>query len=285
MERSTTNMEKIMATVGMSQILKNEISESYHKQLEVAYRKEHNVQPAIDIVRNAFEENSTFKQAVELQKEWLKIQPLLAATYDIDLLSYRSAIFSENVIEPCTMLGIVCNPNRPIDQHLTKISGWNDAYKDEGWDDVVKDKPASDNFVEGDVAIHLNNLEPFYMPYNTLVEYTKWRAIGYAPNANNALLITDPVLCDMLIPVGQIESKILIDLQTFKTYLDGYTTLKKFTDEFPSGSTFVPQEYLDKMHKKVVKKTTTPVAPEQIIPDELKAQMKEVILENKLLGN
>tara|TARA_R110000822_G_scaffold309376_1_gene438849 strand:- start:538 stop:1374 length:837 start_codon:yes stop_codon:yes gene_type:complete len=277
-------MEKIMATVQMSQTLQQQIVKNYNKQLEVAYREQHNVQPAIDVVRYVFEDNSTFKQAVDIEKQWQELRPLLEANYDIEFSRYNNLI-NDHLLTPINSLGLVCNPNRLIDENLTQIKDWHAPYQEQSWsDDTIEDKKASDNFVEGDIAVQLDNLENFYMPFTTNVEYTKWRSIGYAPNSNVALLITDPQICEMLAPIGAIEAKILVDTDTFSKYLQSYTTLKKFTDEFPSGSTFVPQEYLDKMHKKVVKKTTTFVAPEQIIPDELKAQMKEVILENKLLG-
>ena len=41
---------------------------------------------------------------------------------------------------------------------------------------------------------------------------------------------------------------------------------------------------MQRMAKKVVRAKPSKVTPDQIIPDELKEQMNEVILTNKLLG-
>ena len=279
-----------MASVSMSETLREQITKNYETSLENAYRTSYNVQPAIDALRHAFESNSTFKQAIALQKEWLALRPLLESTYDVTLsnagyASYTN-VFASNLVEPLESVGIVCNPNRPADQHLTPVDQWNTAYTYKDWNDKSVSKEASKNHVKGDTGVQLNDLEPFYMPYQSSVSYTQYRAGEHSPNATRAILVTDPKLCALLTPISDIEKKIKIDLNKFRDYLKHITTLKKFLTEMPGALDFVPKEYKDRMNKAVVKKPTgNRLTPEQVMPEELKTQMSEVILENKLLGD
>ena len=100
-----------------------------------------------------------------------------------------------------------------------------------------------------------------------------------------AIVITDPDLCSQLSPIGEIEMKVNKDVDTFKEYIDKITTLKRFIDEWPGGKDLVPDEYMQRMLVKKKPSQANRMTPDQIIPNELKEQMNEVILTNKLLGD
>lgn len=273
-----------MASVQMSMTLRDQICEKYRKQLQIAYRKEHDIQPAIDVVRKSFSSEPVFNKAIEIQKQWETLLPDLDRVYPKERDMYHG-VFSDHLLLPQTKIGFVCNPNRPSSDHLKCIEDWHTEYLYEDWSQNKELKPASKSFVEGDVGVKLDNLEPFYMPQEYRMSYTQYRSDNFAPNSNTALLITDSKLCDQLSAISYIEEKIISDLGIFRTYIDQISTLKKFLDEWPGGLDLVPQEYKDRMVKKVTKTVTKRLTPTQIIPDALKTQMNEVVLENKLLGD
>ena len=60
-----------MASVQMSQTLRDQITDNYRVQLEKAFRKAHNVQPAIDsIVHEITSKNSDFTTLCKLQENY-----------------------------------------------------------------------------------------------------------------------------------------------------------------------------------------------------------------------
>ena len=78
----------------------------------------------------------------------------------------------------------------------------------------------------------------------------------YAPYADCAYVITEPKICEQLMPIGQIEDKAAKDLQVFKEYIAKITTLKKFLDEWPGGKDLVPEEDIYRMTKRLKKNLT-----------------------------
>ena len=277
-----------MASVQMSQTLRDQITDNYRVQLEKAFRKSHNVQPAIDsIVHEITGKDSDFATLCKLQEDHHDTFAKVKATYR-GSSSYGSSRICENIVQTSIELGIVCNPNRPAADHMSMLDNWNEPYLDTSYGTEPEQKQGSDNYVEGDVAVHITDLDPFYQPVQTRVDYEKgWYSNKqYAPHASSAWLITDPELCEMLSPIGLIETQVATNLQKFVGFIDKVTTLKRFIDEWPGGKELVPSEYMERMlTKKTVSSPANRLTPEQIIPDELKEQMNEVILTNKLLGD
>ena len=117
------------------------------------------------------------------------------------------------------------------------------------------------------------------------MNYTTWRGNCYGPNSHSCLVVTDPELCKVFSPIGEFETSVTATLETFKNWLETVTTLKKFLDEISGGIDLVPQEYKDRLNKKPVKRTVSTPLPTNAMPDSLKKQLNEVILENKLLGD
>lgn len=279
-----------MASVQMSQILRDQITDNYRVQLEKAFRKAHNVQPAIDsIVHEITRKDSDFATLCKLQEDYHDMLAKVKATYkDYSKSSYGSSRICDNITETSVELGIVCNPNRPAADHMCMLDDWNEPYVDNSYGQENTERPGSTNYVEGDIAVALKDLTPFYQPVQTRVEYEKgwYQNRQYAPHASSAWLITDPELCEMLSPIGFIEAQVATNLEKFVGFIDKVTTLKRFIDEWPGGKELVPSEYMERMlTKKTVSSPANRLTPEQIIPDELKEQMNEVILTNKLLGD
>lgn len=277
-----------MASVQMSQTLRDQITENYKQQLYSAYRKSHNVQPAIDTIIHRITDNDPeFSLLCQLQEAHGKTIESLQDKYSDGSYYGGSKRICNTIVETSTELGLICNPNRPASEDGTYITDWYTEYKDEYSSEEGKMKPASSNYVEGDIPVNLEDLQPFYAPTHLSVSYERgWANKYYAPYVGNmAILVTDPKLCEQLSPIGEIEIKVNKDLETFKEYIDKITTLKRFIDEWPGGKELVPDEYLQRMLVKKKPTQASRMTPDQIIPNELKEQMNEVILTNKLLGD
>lgn len=278
-----------MASVQMSQTLRDQITNNYRVQLEKAFRKSHNVQPAIDsIVHEAKHTSLEFAKLCSLQDEYHDVINKVRSDTNSQTTRYGASRVCENIVETSISIGLICNPNRAASDHMALLYDWNEPYLDNSYGETGKQNPGSDNYVEGDVAVELKDIEPFYQPIQTNVEYEKgwYQNRQYAPHADRAWLITDPELCEMLSPIGLIEAQVATNLEKFVDFIDKITTLKRFIDEWPGGKELVPSEYMERMlTKKTPSSPANRMTPEQIIPDELKEQMNEVILTNKLLGD
>ena len=273
-----------MASVQMSQTLRDQITDNYKQQLYNAYRVSHNVQPAIDaILQGIIDNDSEFATLCKINEELEPVLKNLKEKYKSFHQYYSSDPMVDELIKTSTELGLVCNPNRK-EKNLSFITNWHASYQDE-YNEGQQKEPSS-NYVEGDVPVKIENLDPFYTPVKIQINYERgWQHKQFAPHTDgSALLVTDPELCKQLSPIGEIELKVGNDVETFKDYISKITTLKRFIDEWPGGKDLVPEEYLQRMLAKKKPTQANRMTPDQIIPDELKEQMNEVILTNKLLG-
>ena len=281
-----------MASVQMSQRLRDDIAEAYEKQLHLAYRKEHNVQPAVDYVMSTIQDDD-FTTLMATAEQYQNLSQKLDQKYgDPSRRGYYNSTsgFSveHHLIKELDSIAVICNPNRPKEDNMTILFDWSTAYEETiGAGNKSEKHPCSDNYVEGDVPVRIEKLQSFMSPVVTHLELNRgWgQQKFYAPFATCAYVITEPTICEQLMPIGQIEDQAAKDLQTFKEYIAKITTLKKFLDEWPGGKDLVPEEDIQRMTKKVVRKAPEKNTPEKIIPDVLKEQMNEVILTNKLLGD
>ena len=281
-----------MASVQMSQRLRDDIADAYEKQLHLAYRKEHNVQPAVDYVMSAIQDDE-FSTLMATAKQYENLSQKLDQKYgDPNRRGYYNSTLGfsveNNLIKQIDSIAVICNPNRPKEDNMTILYDWSTAYQEtRGAGNKPEKYPPSDNWVEGDVPVRIEKLQYFMSPVVTNLELNRgWgQEKFYAPHADCAYIITEPTICEQLMPIGQIEDQAAKDLQTFKEYIAKITTLKKFLDEWPGGKDLVPEEDIQRMTKKVVRKAPDKNTPEKIIPDVLKEQMNEVILTNKLLGD
>jgi hypothetical protein len=280
-----------MASVQMSQRLRDDIADAYEKQLHLAYRKEHNVQPAVDYIMSAIQDDE-FNTLVATAEQYENLSQKLEQKHgDPNRRGYYNSTLGfsveKNLIGKPDNIAVICNPNRPQKDNMTIVFDWSTAYQEKGYDNKMEKHPCSDNYVEGDVPVRIEKLQSFAAPVRTNLELNRgWgQNKFYAPYADCAYVITEPKICQQLMPIGQIEDKAAKDLQVFKEYIAKITTLKKFLDEWPGGKDLVPEEDIQRMTKKVVRKKSDKNTPENIIPNVLKEQMNEVILTNKLLGD
>ena len=280
-----------MASVQMSQRLRDDIATAYEKQLHLAYRKERNVQPAVDYIMSTMQDDE-FDTLMATAEQYKTLSHKLEQKYgDPNKRGYYNNTLGfsveKNLVKQVDSISVICNPNRPKEDNMTILFDWGVAYEDEGYNNKPEKHPCSDNYVEGDTPVRIEKLQSFMSPVVTRLELNRgWgQNKFYAPYADCAYVITEPTICEQLMPIGQIEDQAAKDLQTFKEYIAKITTLKKFLDEWPGGKDLVPEEDIQRMTKKVVRKAPEKNTPEKIIPDVLKEQMNEVILTNKLLGD
>ena len=280
-----------MASVQMSQRLRDDIATAYEKQLHLAYRKERNVQPAVDYIMSTMQDDE-FNVLVATAEQYKTLSHKLEQKYgDPNKRGYYNNTLGfsveKNLVKQVDSISVICNPNRPKEDNMTILFDWGVAYEEEGYDNKLQKHSPSNNWVEGDTPVRIEKLQSFMSPVVTHLELNRgWgQQKFYAPFATCAYVITEPTVCEQLMPIGQIEDQAAKDLQAFKEYIAKITTLKKFLDEWPGGKDLVPEEDIQRMTKKVVRKTPDKNVPEKIIPDVLKEQMNEVILTNKLLGD
>jgi len=280
-----------MASVQMSQRLRDDIADAYEKQLHLAYRKEHNVQPAVDYIMSTIQDDE-FDTLMATAEQYESLSQKLDQKYaDPSRHGYYNNTLGfsveKNLIKKVDSIAVICNPNRPKEDNMTILFDWSTAYEEKGYDNKIETHSPSENWVDGDVPVRIEKLQYFMSPVITRLELNRgWgQQKFYAPYADCAYVITEPTICEQLMPIGQIEDQAAKDLQAFKEYIAKITTLKKFLDEWPGGKDLVPEEDIQRMTKKIVRKTPDKNTPEKIIPDVLKEQMNEVILTNKLLGD
>jgi hypothetical protein len=280
-----------MASVQMSQILRDQIADNFRQQMFKAYRVQSNIEEHVKNVVNHIEMlDDDFRCAVDLQKEWNDLYKTLAVKFPNATSSnyYRDLIMPEFIKSQKT-LGLIINPELPAESNYTFYENYSNYDKDVEEQSYGKKeyKRGLANYNKNDVAVIINDISPFYAPYEFTLEYHRgWHNTNrvYSPHGS-CMLITDPKMCEAFGKIGEVEIKVADKLKVFVEYLEKITTLKKFIDEWPGGLDLVPQEYKDRMVKKTVKSTVQRLTPEQIIPDELKQEMNKVVLSNKLLGD
>tara|TARA_R110002012_G_scaffold233353_1_gene406508 strand:- start:13370 stop:14185 length:816 start_codon:yes stop_codon:yes gene_type:complete len=271
-----------MASVQMSKTLREEIVKNYKKKLHKTLREVNNVEPAINFITASFIENdANFRELIAMNDKYVPLAKKLEKTYPSRGYSRN---FDENILTYQTEMGIVCNPKRPISDNLTFVNDWQYPYKYNNYDGKEETNEGQ-NFIEGDVGVSIKSITPFYLPQRTSLRYDNWRTSAYSPYAETAVIVTDPGLCEQLSPIGSIETEVAEKSETFSTWLETVTTLKKFLDDVPSGLDFVPDEYKERLQKKPKPKKKSIAPPVDIMPDSLKNTLNEVILESKLLGD
>tara|TARA_R100001591_G_scaffold26358_2_gene36341 strand:+ start:3688 stop:4521 length:834 start_codon:yes stop_codon:yes gene_type:complete len=276
----------MMASVQLSQRLREDIKDNFKVQLEKAYRKSFNVQPSIDAILDKMQNSSPeLQKLISMEREYQIILPKIQSQYDSSVGSYHSRI-DDNIIRPQTSLGLICNPKRPESDNMTTIKQWEVPHEDEytagQWNE-------GKSFVEGDIAVKLDNVDEFYYPLTFGLSYYRgWRDTGpYQPHVTDgALIVTDKELCEAFSPIGEIEQRIGEETATFADALAKKNTLKQFLDDWPAGRNLVPHEDMQRMIAPKTKTSTgtKKVTVNETIPEELKDSMNEVILGNKLMG-
>jgi len=273
-----------MASVQLSQRLKSDIIRGFEVELGKAYRKSYNIQEPLDEVIKNLQESSMFlENLIAMEKEYQQLLPNLQQRYNIQNVGYYSSKLNDYILKPNDRIGIVCNPNRPLNHNFSILKEWEAPYVEQEYGGKNE---TGTNYESGDVAVLIKDIQ-YYYPLNLSLDYERgWSNKIYAPHSTNdgVLIISDPRLCKAFSPIGEIEDRIASETATFKESLNKKNTLKQFLDDWPAGKNLVPQDDLTRMTtvKKPVKTTKAVI---DTIPDELKDSMNEVILSNKLLGD
>ena len=276
-----------MASIQMSQSLRDVILDNYHKQLKNTAFTESTIDKAVTLITKSLTgDDPNFSALCLLDQEWQRLTKMLNKTYP-SKSGWRD-MFEEKLLPSREDIGVVCNPNRSNTENFTYIYDWSSSYTWVTYGGTETHEEASTNWVKGDIGVELKDVPSYYSPVKTSMSYTNYRGSGntiHAPHTNCALLVTDPEICKLLSPIGEIKEEIAINLQNFKQWLDTVTTVKKFVDSIPGAIDLIPEETITKMNTKSSKQIKNAPPPPNLIPEALKKQMNEVILENKLLGD
>lgn len=296
-----------MASVQMSGTLKDQILENYKKQLQSVYEVKTDVHTVMeDVQKNITATLPDFHALFELQKQGEEviqtIYPQLkdyAGSYfttEDDLWS--SSIFNTYGrpkpynLRKTETLYFVINENRPIEDNFSFIANWQPEYKLDHYyqerDDngVVKKTHSepSENYVEGDQYFEYRLAKEMFLPmqlYGGKKHYTS--ADSYGPHIDRGIVISDPKVVEILKQVPLTEQKVSEAVSKMRDCLDQFTTLKRFLDEFSGGLALVPDEYKQRLAKKQPRPKAVTITKQDVIPDDLKDEMAEIVFENSLL--
>lgn len=305
-----------MASVNMTQQLQSEVIDNYRKQVQSAYEIQHDITSTVETIVSTLQDQAgpEFFMMKDLSEQFGTLADAMTKRYEAEINSkstsaqhswdsldkYASAYLSQasryhydqeitkqSDYEPMRKVEhivLVVNPERDINTNLDMICDWHGPYK-ERWND--KQVEASDNYLENDLVFKHKFVEPVYLPFTT-EGGPNWHQAEeeYSPYANVGVLVTCPKMCEDLLSIPETEAKINIAIDKFEKFLLQFTTLKRFLDNYPEGKALVPDWAMERMAAKAKKRTANPnVVQELEVPEDLREEMNQVILENKLLGD
>lgn len=303
-----------MASVNMTQQLQHDVVGNYRKQVQTAYETKADISSTVECIVSTLQDNAgpSFFEMQTLSKQYGKLayemvehykaminkksQPANNRWENNDKHAHGHLINAsgyhydenekENVFEPMRRvksIALIVNKNRDIATNLSMICDWNNEYT-QRWSDENK-VARSENFVEGDLVFNHTFAEPVFLPFTTNGSSNNHAASeDYSPYADVAILVTCPKMCDDICSIPETEAKIAQAVDKFEKFLEQFTTLKRFLDNYPEGRSLVPSYAMEKMAAKAKPRVAKNVVQELEVPDDLRDEMNQVILENKLLG-
>ena len=130
---------------------------------------------------------------------------------------------------------------------------------------------------------------PILLPIKTAGQMKSHDAAeDYAPVVKLGLMVSEPSLVNALKQIPETDKKIREAVDKYSDFLLQFNTLKQYLDGYPEGRSLVPQWAMEKMAspaKKPQPKTNKQVEAKDLMPEDLRDEMNNVILENKLLGD
>tara|TARA_A100001391_G_scaffold192255_1_gene166350 strand:+ start:3908 stop:4798 length:891 start_codon:yes stop_codon:yes gene_type:complete len=295
-----------MASVQMSGTLKEQILENYKKQLQSVYEVKTDVHTVMeDVQKNITANLPDFHALFDLQKQGEKvIQTIYPQLKDYagEYFTTEDNLWSSSIfntygrpkpynLRKTETLYLVLNENRPIEDNFSFIADWQPKYKLDNYyqeregDRISKThSEPSENFVEGDQYFEYRLAKEMFLPmqlYGGKKHYTS--ADPYAPHIDRGLIISDPKVVEILKQVPITEQKVSQAVSKMRDCLDQFTTLKRFLDEFSGGLALVPDEYKQRLAKKQPRPKPVTITKQDVIPDDLKDEMAEIVFENSLL--
>ena len=295
-----------MASVQMSQTLREQMLSNYGKQVRAAYENKSGVAQVVSDIKdtvsgkvpliNDFISLSSEAEALLKDFKYQVIQNIVQDKSN-DLAKseafWKRSMFDSwggkpNILSlnPSHKIYAVINDQRPIEENLEHIFDWNPKYE---YSDYYKTSghthnPASDNYVDGDMYFEYEFTEPVLLPFTLDGSMSDYQAkADYAPHIDIGLVISDPEMYNVLKQVPETDMKVADAVKKMEDCLMQFSTLKKFLDEFSGGMALVPEEYKQRLAKKAQPKKPAKVKPAAVIPDDIKEEMAEVVFENSLL--
>jgi len=305
-----------MASVNMTQQLQHDVVANYRKQVQTAYETKTDISSTIECIVSTLQDNAgpKFFEMQKLSEQYGKIayemvehykatinkksgppknrwdnNDKYAHGYLVNASGYHyDEDKEENVFEPMRRvkdIALVVNKNRDTATNLSMICDWNDEYTQRWSQDDGEKIARSENFVEGDLIFNHTFAEPVFLPFTTNGSSNNHAASeDYSPHASVAVLVTCPKMCDDICSIPETEAKIGQAVDKFEKFLEQFTTLKRFLDNYPEGKSLIPSYAMEKMAAKAKPRVAVNAVKELEVPDDLRDEMNQVILENKLLG-
>ena len=289
-----------MATVRMSKTLIDEILKNFKTQCATAYGDSTGVGDFVSDVHRSLHDDTFYTIIEEYQKYQTLVDDYIQQKGETKASYYERHITSPGFpFSVVNSVWFVVNPARPDSQNRTQIEDWSIETYDSG---SLEDRKINEavNFIEGDELIELpitstvegkNQYDvefkglPFHKrPYQErsygLHDDFKHRQVG----AKWPIIISSALDVENIKTVAAGKFKIKQAVEEMENYLKQLTTLKQFIDNWSGGSELVPDEYLQRLNKKVVRtKAENIQAP--VISNELKSDITTAIFENKLIGD
>ena len=304
-----------MASVNMTQQLQADVINNYRRQVQTAYEVTHDISGTVETIVSTLQDNAGPKffemqtlsqkfgelayETVEHYKGMIskKSQPVQNRWENNDKHGHGYLVNAsgyhydedneENVFEPMRKVKdivLVVNSNRDVHTNLSMICDWYGPYT-KRWANEEQ-VPASENFVGGDLVFVHEFAEPVYLPFTTNGGPKNSQAVEeYSPYADVAILVTCPKMCKDIQTIPETAAKINQAVDKFEKFLLQFTTLKRFLDNYPEGKALVPAYAMEKMAAKAKPRVANNAIQELEVPDDLRDEMNQVILENKLLGD
>ena len=304
-----------MASVNMTQQLQSEVVSNYRKQVQTAYEKSYDISSTMECIVSTLQDNAgpQFIHMQKLSKEFGKLawetvehykamiekksQPTANKWDRNDKHAYGyistangyhySEEEMENIFEPMkpvNRMTFVVNSNRDTAMNLSMICEWHGPYT-KRWSDGEKVE-ASKNYIEGDLVFNHEFAQPVYLPFTSYGGPNNNQAEEeYSPFCDTGVLVTCPKMCADIQTIPETEAKINQAIDKFEKFLLQFSTLKKFLDNYPEGRALVPQYAMEKMAAKAKPRGSSTTVQKLEVPDDLRDEMNQVILENKLLGD
>ena len=287
-----------MATVRMSKTLIDQILNNFKNQCATAYANNSGAGDFVQEVNRSLH-SPDFYALIDKHQEYQEMVEAFRTKNNEQNAHYyeRNTEQSRFPFTLCKSVFFVVNANRPDMENRTQLDTWSmETYDTGSLEERTTNK--AENFVQGDRLIELevtNPMEaldeydtsvkgmPFYKaprddrPWNLHDDFRHQTV-----QAKNPIVISETSDIQRLETVAGGTFKIKQAVEDMENYLKQLTTLKQFVDNWSGGSELVPDEYLQRLNKKVVRNKATLDIP--TLADDLKADINTAIFENKLLG-
>ena len=288
-----------MATVRMSKTLVDQILENFKKQCATAYADSSGVGDFVNDVHRSLHDDMFFTIIKEHEN-----YKALVDDYRQQKGEDQTSYWDRHINIPGFPFSIVnsvwfvVNPARPDYENRSQLKEWSmETYSNEA--EEHREVWEAENFVEGDELISL----PITTGMTIINEYdNEFEGLPFhkkPDDSRNYRLHDDfkhknvsaswPVIISTDSDVEKIRTvaagtfKIKQAVEDMENYLKQLTTLKQFVDNWSGGSELVPDEYLQKLNKKVVRTKAAEIKV-PVISEDLKSDVNAAILENKLIG-